>query len=69
MNYFRGQTRFQLTELGYPLIDVVACRMVGARPLPHSLKTNFNEHRIKYVELRFEKAIENFVCCPQCLKT
>ena len=39
MNYRPGNTRFQLTEaieLGY-LFDVVACRMVGARPLPHSL--------------------------------
>ena len=39
MNYLRGNTRFQLTEaieLGYSLIDVTACRMVGARPLPHS---------------------------------
>ena len=39
VNYFPGNTRFQLTEtieLGYSLIDVAACRMVGARPLLHS---------------------------------
>ena len=40
-------------RIGLYLFDVVAYRMVSARPLPHSLKpprTNFNEHWTKYVD-------------------
>ena len=58
-------------RIGLYLFDLMACRMVNARPLPHSLKpprTNFKEYWTKYVEFRFENSIESVVCRPHCVK-